>query len=85
MHGPKYQLQNIQELCRSNKLEDEEPEIPTHRVDKFGNQITKKHGYRISFRDEVLPASQLHDIHVVENWKLYNIIEENEPHDVCHK
>jgi nitrogen fixation protein len=50
-------LQNISELCRSNKQDDEEPEMPTHRVDKFGNPITKQRGYRISFRDEVLPAS----------------------------
>ena len=57
----------------------------THRVDKFGNSISKQKGYRISFRDEVLPASQVHDIHVVENWKLYNIIEEKEPLDVCHR
>lgn len=42
MRGPKYKLQNIQELCRSNFDDDEDPEVYQDvRVDKFGNPINK--------------------------------------------
>lgn len=40
MHGPKYQLQNISELCRNNS--NDEPEVSLDgRVDRFGNPINK--------------------------------------------
>lgn len=54
MHGPKYQLQNISELCRNNS--DDEPEVSLDaRIDRFGNPINKKLKFHISFRDEISP------------------------------
>ncbi|CAK83977.1 unnamed protein product (macronuclear) [Paramecium tetraurelia] len=86
MRGPKYQQQNIQELCRSKFDDDDDPEIDQNvRVDRFGNPINKKLKFRICFRDEILPSQQVFDIRVVENWKLYNLMEEKEEADACCK
>ncbi|CAK68674.1 unnamed protein product (macronuclear) [Paramecium tetraurelia] len=86
LQGPKYKLQNIQELCRSNFDDDEDPEVDQDvRVDKFGNPINKQLKFHICFRDEIIPSQQVCDIHIVENWKHYNHIEEKEESDPCCK
>lgn len=61
-----------------------QPQKPQQRTDKFNNAISKANkSYKVSFRDEVVPSSEVADTYVVQNWKSYNVIEEPDGSDEC--
>ncbi|CAD8140992.1 unnamed protein product [Paramecium pentaurelia] len=54
------------------------------RIDMFHHEIIKKDkNHQISFRDEVIPNIGLIDINIVDNWKDYNVIQEQDVGDSC--
>ncbi|CAD8132319.1 unnamed protein product [Paramecium octaurelia] len=54
------------------------------RIDMFRHEIIKKDkNHQVSFRDEVIPNIGLIDINIVDNWKDYNVIQEQDVADSC--
>ncbi|KAM3145143.1 hypothetical protein pb186bvf_002818 [Paramecium bursaria] len=51
------------------------------RFDKYNHPIDKSKQYKVTFRDEVIPQSGLVDLNIVENYKVYNIVQEREDPD----
>ncbi|CAD8208442.1 unnamed protein product [Paramecium octaurelia] len=97
-HGPSLELQNLGPLHKSiSKITD--PDIQSfecqkntyitspraQRFDKLGNLILKsqKKQYQITFRDEVTAKAKLYDIIIVDNWKNFNIIDEDKEKVGC--
>ncbi|CAD8115488.1 unnamed protein product [Paramecium sonneborni] len=97
-HGPSLELQNLGPLHKSiSKITD--PDIQSfecqkntyitspraQRFDKLGNVINKnqKKKHQITFRDEVTAKAKLYDIILVDNWKKYNIIDEEKEKVGC--
>ncbi|CAD8146822.1 unnamed protein product [Paramecium pentaurelia] len=69
---------------RSSHYDILKQNLPKIRHDMFHQEIVKKEkNHSISFRDEVKSNYGLVDIIIVENWKDYNIISEDDIRDNC--
>ncbi|CAD8140811.1 unnamed protein product [Paramecium octaurelia] len=69
---------------RSSHYDRLKQKLPKIRLDMFHQEIIKKEkNHSISFRDEVQPNYGLVDIVLVENWKDYNIILDDDARDNC--
>ncbi|CAD8137949.1 unnamed protein product [Paramecium octaurelia] len=54
------------------------------RIDMFHHEILKNDkNHQISFRDDVIPTIGLIDVNIVDNWKDYNVIQEQDVGDSC--